>query len=397
MASPCLLQSGFARLAKSLAIALFVLTAFGCDGGLLETPYEPSWRFPLRDDPIVIQPPPVQPNRSNDPSQIDADIRQFKSLGGLILDPQDLSPEAKTEITAALDELFGTPAQPRVLDIEPELAEAWKLSDSDLQRASVGYKLRCANCHGMSGNGRGPAGLWTDPHPRDFRSGQYKAASGIGIANARPRLADIKRVLKLGVPGMGSTGLSNSEIEAMTGYTVFLSLRGEVEQQLLRQYLDMEEVPPTEPTKEAKRLLAECLKAWQSANADGPLSVVVPPRPDSVTPEYREQLRRGAALFASNKTACMSCHVDYGRVPQYRYDVWGAPNRVRNLTDKERYWIKEPADLARIIRHGIPAANMPANLTLSDAEVQDLAAFVQELPYPARLPEDLPGPEAKGK
>jgi mono/diheme cytochrome c family protein len=203
------------------------------------------------------------------------------------------------------------------------------------------------------------------------------------------------RVLKLGVPGMGSTGLSDDENAAMVGFTVFLSIRGEVEQQLMRRYLDFEDAPPSDAQAEANRLVQKSFAAWSGANTDMQLFVDLPDRPDNVTPEYHQQLCRGAELFVSNKAGCISCHVDYGRSPQYRYDAWGTPNRVRNLTDKERYWAKDPSDTLRIIKYGIPAANMPANPLLSDDELRDLAAFVMELPYPARLPADLPSTEGK--
>jgi mono/diheme cytochrome c family protein len=109
-----------------------------------------------------------------------------------------------------------------------------------------------------------------------------------------------------------------------------------------------------------------------------------------VTAEYAESIRRGQKLFVSQQAACTSCHTDYGRTPTYRYDVWGVPNRVRDLTDKTRHWAREPADFARQLKVGIHAANMPAVPSgTTDREVADLVHFVRELPFPQRLPEDV--------
>ena len=142
--------------------------------------------------------------------------------------------------------------------------------------------------------------------------------------------------------------------------------------------------------KEAKKRLANVLKKWTDADAEVPLAHAVQPRPDDVTQEYAESIRRGQKLFASQQASCTSCHTDYGRTPTYRYDVWGVPNRVRNLTDKDRLWAREPADFARQLKNGIHAANMPAApVGLTDQDIADLVHFVRELPFPQRLPDDV--------
>ena len=50
---------------------------------------------------------------------------------------------------------------------------------------------------------------------------------------------------------------------------------------------------------------------------------------------------------------------------------------------------REPADAVARVRNGIPAAGMPANPSLTAAEVLDLAAFTKAMSRPDLLPADV--------
>ena len=125
------------------------------------------------------------------------------------------------------------------------------------------------------------------------------------------------------------------------------------------------------------------LTAWVTAQTPGDAALSA--KPLAATPDA---IRRGHQLFLT-KGGCVACHEKYGKQDVYRYDVRGLPNRVRELTEPEYRWGKEPTDIAHRIRFGILAANMPANPTLTEAELRDLIAFVMALPYPAKLPDDV--------
>jgi mono/diheme cytochrome c family protein len=214
-------------------------------------------------------------------------------------------------------------------------------------------------------------------------------AGGVGYSSGRPRFADLMRVLKQGVPGTSMVAfniLPENDLRGLVGSVIHLSIRGEVEQELVKGLFDTEEPIADLPT-EAKKRTADVLKKWQAAQADSPMPAVIPDRPETPTPEYHESLRRGQKLFVS--AGCVSCHEGYSSRNVYRFDVWGLPNAVRNLAHPERHWGADAADTARQIRHGIAAANMPGAPTLTDAEVTDLVNFVRELPYPKRLPDDV--------
>ncbi len=371
------------------ALAVLSLTFSGPDA---DPPYEPSWKFPTRTDPVVVSLPTAHPaGRHTEIGQLDEYIAQLPETGGQIVRPDQLPDDQKRRLTSVLEALFGTPAAPFIDGVGAFAEKRYFLDRSDLRAGAKRYKIACANCHGMTGDGRGTAGLWAYPHPRDFRSGKFKLATGVGANTGRPRFADLIGAIQKGVPGttMQATGLAGTEVGQLAGYTVFLSVRGEVELEVLKALADPDE-SPADIEAEARKRLASVLKKWDDADEKAPLTHAVQPRPDDVTAEYAESIRRGQKLFVSQQAGCASCHTDYGRTPTYRYDVWGVPNRVRDLTDKPRHWAREPADFARQLKHGIHAANMPAVPSgTTDQEIADLVHFTRELPFPQRLPDDV--------
>ena len=101
------------------------------------------------------------------------------------------------------------------------------------------FRKHCVQCHGISGDGRGPAAALLAPYPRDFRRGSFKFKSTpIG---KKPTHSDIVRTLEQGLPGtaMPAFGTLNDseefadDVDALAHYVRFLAIRGEVERRLL--------------------------------------------------------------------------------------------------------------------------------------------------------------------
>ena len=73
------------------------------------------------------------------------------------------------------------------------------VSNAQLARGRKIYAEACAPCHGIRGDGKGPAAKRFDPAPRNFRRGTFKfrtTASG-----ALPLDIDLERTVREGVPG----------------------------------------------------------------------------------------------------------------------------------------------------------------------------------------------------
>lgn len=115
---------------------------------------------------------------------------------------------------------------------------------------------------------------------------------------------------------------------------------------------------------------------------------------ESPVPRSAGSVARGGELFARH---CASCHGDRGRgdgplAAEIRGpDPDGSVARTMDLA-KGAFWAVSwsPADrsleaaVARTIRFGIPGTPMPGHETLSDRQVADLVAFVEELAWAGR-------------
>jgi mono/diheme cytochrome c family protein len=358
-----------------LGLALLVCSTVSC-GGTSLVEYEPYPVYPPRPDPIVLANPPSHPVAPAEAGKLDEWLGGHNARGGRVIDPRVIDETKRAAVTAAVDSLFGTPVSPTVASDSPAVA-ALGLTPVELAEGSQLYRRHCANCHGITGDGRGPAGLFVYPHPRDVRAGTMKYVSAEGGTATRD---DLAKIIRDGVPGTSMPPFRLADdrtVDRLVTATIHLSLRGEVELKLLKQ---MAEDEPDDVSSEAKRLLDRALTRWASATA-----VTAPPEP----PAGDDAIRRGHALFVSAKAGCVSCHDDFGRKDAYRYDAWGTAARVANLTEREMRGGATAEDVFRRVRLGISAVGMPAQPTLTDREVWDLAEFVRALPTPAKLPADV--------
>lgn len=370
----------------ALAALAFVLGGCGC-GGNKDFPADLT--FAPRTDRLVLALPTAAPTRPGEIGKLDAELAALDAAGGRTVDPAALPAAARGALDGYLKEAFGTPAVPRVPDdrlgLTPDrLAEGGKL-----------YRRHCLQCHGLSGDGRGPTGPWIDPHPRDLRRGAFKfVTTGDGM---KPRRADLLRTLRAGLTGtaMPAFGLiADDEREAMAGFAVFLSVRGQVEFQTLAALADEargEAGTEGDVPGFARRRLAAILDDWEKAEkAPQP---VVPPFPDDAgkqAPDYLASVARGHELFVSEAGAgCAKCHENYGRAAPLKYDVWGQVVRPPDLTTHKPKGGDGAAELAARVRFGIAPSGMPAHPALTDAQLLDVVRFVRALPYPRELPPDV--------
>ena len=72
------------------------------------------------------------------------------------------------------------------------------VAQGDANAGKAVYELKCAGCHGVKGDGKGPAAELLVPAPRDFVSGIYKIRTS---ANKTPSDQDLFRIISEGMPG----------------------------------------------------------------------------------------------------------------------------------------------------------------------------------------------------
>ena len=377
---------------RVLALAIPCLTPLlsGCDLGL--EAYPSNLTYPSRTDLIVAQPPKDTPWETFAPGQLDKQIAGLNQLGGVTLDPHDLSAKDRQDIEGALQKIFGTPAAPSVKVDDKDAIAALKLDEKTLEKGSVVYRRHCMHCHGVSGDGRGPTGPWVNPTPRDYRQGDFKFLStATSVGNRKPRREDIRRTLNHGIEGtsMPSFGLlEEDEKEQVISYVIHLSLRGESEMQTMMPLLKKEAIDGT--VREQVQAMADLfLQAWAKSD-----NVGIEPTPYPYDKDQLEaSIQRGYELFTDPRGAgsCIGCHKDFGRQAPFRYDFWGTMVRPANLTVGVYRGGRRPLDLYWRIRGGIRPSNMPAAELKVDKdkktdEYWDVVNFLQTLPYPHMLP-----------
>lgn len=370
-----IIKGGASAGLTGLGLALIVCSSVSC-GRTSFVEYEPYPVYPPRLDPIVLANPPSHPVAPAEAGKLDDWLIGHGTRGGRVLNLKSIDDAKRATVAATVDSLFGTPVAPTVVSVSPAVASLG-LTPVELAEGSQLYRRHCANCHGITGDGRGPAGLFVYPHPRDVRAGKMKFVSAEGDTATRD---DLAKIIRDGVPGTSMPPFRLSDdrtVDRLVTATIHLSLRGEVESKLLTQLAEDE---PDDVNAEARRLLDRALTRWASATP-----VTVPPEP----PADDDAIRRGYALFVSAKAGCLSCHEDFGRKDAYRYDAWGTAARVANLAEREMRGGADAADVFRRIRLGIAAVGMPAQPTLTDREVWDLVEFVKTLPTPTKLPADV--------
>src|SRR5581483_6200951 len=111
------------------------------------------------------------------------------------------------------------------------------------------------------------------------------------------------------------------------------SLRGQVEMELLKDLLggDSDLTADDVPDKAREKLARLWEKGWQPTETNA-IKVAAAPayagKPlGQLSAEERKQLEesihRGYVSFTTGTAQCRSCHNDFGRANDYRYDDWG--------------------------------------------------------------------------
>jgi mono/diheme cytochrome c family protein len=353
--------------------------------------------------------------------------------------------QALAETQVALTKLFGTPDAPLLPEVVTSDEEyAGLISPENLQKAAgapvaagVGlYRQHCSTCHGVVGNGRGTTAALLDPYPRDYRMGKYKFKDT--SRSAKPTRSDIAYAIKNGVVGTAMKPipeLTDSDIEALVDYVIYLSWRGELERALLLEggEIEFEEgkhlyMEGSEDFDEQLELVNETIleigDSWLAAEdrvkeVPEPVDVPVPATIEELRTALlapgdsaiKQSVVKGQEIFQSEVAACIKCHgkEGHGDGPQIDYDDWtkdwtlrigidpldeaaqvplvarGAlpPRKItpRNFREGLFRGGSEPEHIFRRIAVGIDGTPMPA-ATLPEQDIWHLVNYVRSLAEP---------------
>jgi mono/diheme cytochrome c family protein len=270
---------------------------------------------------------------------------------------------------------------------------ALRLDPETLKRGGILYRNYCQQCHGLTGDGNGPAGKSLVPMPRDYREGLFKFITtdpSVG-AKRKPRRDDLRRTIANGLDGspMPQFGaLRPDEIEALVSYVIHLSMRGEAEYQVMKKAADASGGEDFEREDVRKQLFAQAAEIAPLWAASARTPIIPDPDPYTTDDQRDDAAANGYKLFVSKDVGCAQCHTGFGRSSPYQFDSWGTIVRPRNLTVASLRGGRSPEAIYDRILGGIPGSNMPAHphLRPNDAEkekgqhkIWDLVYFVRYL------------------
>jgi mono/diheme cytochrome c family protein len=259
----------------------------------------------------------------------------------------ELDPPLQQAVRNELVKWCGTARRPKLLGGDEKDAQLLTLG------AQV-YRKKCQPCHGVSGDGNGPAAAYLTPRPRDFRRGIFKFTST--PYGYKPRPSDLLRTVERGIVGTAMPSfrrLPKRDLEAVVDYVLTLTHRGELEELLIAE-ADNEGQLTDEQTA---ALVKNVLGRWKDASDN----VVEPatPMPAITT----QTIAEGKAAFL--KRECFKCHGRDGRGGlaggiEVGPDAWGRRDPAADLTSGMLHGGQAPLDIYRRISSGINGTPMPA-------------------------------------
>jgi mono/diheme cytochrome c family protein len=221
------------------------------------------------------------------------------------------------------------------------------------------YQEQCAPCHGVGGQGDGPAAYLLYPRPRDFSGGTFRLTS---TESGMPNDSDLARSIRMGLPGSAMPPwdyLPESDIDNLVAAVRYLAVEGKT-QTLLAE-------------NEISREAAYSTAAGVMTQGD---PVSVPDKP----PSGAIDLEHGRQLYVKS---CAPCHDADGRGQLRRdmVDAGGFPIFARDFTKGIFKGGSDPELLALRIVRGLPGSPMPA-LPFGGADLWSIVGYIETLIEP---------------
>jgi mono/diheme cytochrome c family protein len=309
---------------------------------------------------------------------------------------ESVSVKQAAAVRETLARLFGTPSEPRVpqgVQLDPELlgmAAGAVAGDAEGRQRGL-FRRHCVTCHGVAGDGAGPAAAMLDPYPRDYRSGVFKYTST--RAGAKPIHKDLQRTLYRGVPGTAMPSfahLPSEQSEALIEYVHYLSIRGETELYLLQLIVDEQSYLPPDMQAVMEDGVLPAAESWLTPRRRAAELVVdPPPRPPVDRPDAAAaSIAKGRELYLAKDSQCVKCHGESGDgngEEKELHDDWNkrkkgvAPEQTAAQADRFKLPIQRlrPRDFRQGVFHGGPG---PGDLYLR------ICVGIKGTPMPAAGP-----------
>jgi cytochrome c oxidase cbb3-type subunit 2 len=215
-------------------------------------------------------------------------------------------------------------------EIEP-ISNEIPRSEAAIAQGKQVYERRCVPCHGIKGDGNGPAATFLyKQRPRNFTLGEFKFRLTKGL----PTDADLLRTITRGVRGTAMPAWFELPLDERLAVIQYIKYELAVDRSDPRNpsYYFVDEPPGV------------------------PLSIATPPPPNAAL------IARGAQVWQQAK--CWECHGHAGKGDGQKAaglkDDWGFPIRPANLTSGQFKSGPAVSDIFRTISTGLTGTPMPS-------------------------------------
>ena len=293
-------------------------------------------------------------------------------------------PEIQQEsLRSTLGRVFGTPQEPRLLDVDEDADRLTSLRTHHWKRLptrpifnmgppSISHVVQA--CHGAGGDGQGPAAEFLQPKPRDYRDGVFKFTST--PFGQKPARHDLVRTIRRGAKGTSMPAfpwMTDEDLEAVIDHVILLSQRGQTEVKMV-QYAEFE------LEEEDAIALLDVLSTARSVRKSWEQAAGLVTRPATAEPAYdAASIKLGREIFTTEN--CFKCHGKDAKGqtewlnPEFlaeqeqkpaaeriliNYDQWKQPAPAADLTARMLRGGRRPLDIYRRIATGINGTPMPA-------------------------------------
>jgi len=213
-----------------------------------------------------------------------------------------------------------------------------------IAQGKIAYDNYCSGCHGLAGDGKGPAAPFLDPKPRDFTQAVFKFRST--PSGSLPTDADLHRTLTQGVLGTSMPSwylMPENQRVAVIEYLKTFSDEWDVE--------------------------------WNYEPA-----IPLPGRPEYVG--TGDSAARGKEIYAEMQ--CAQCHgetgIGDGPASDTLTDDWGDPIEAFDFTSGPLKGGARPEDIYRAFSTGLNGTPMPDYSFLLSAEDRwHLVSYILQL------------------
>jgi len=277
---------------------------------------------------------------------------------------------------------------------DPKLVGSDAISREHLLQGEAVFAKYCAQCHGITGDGAGPAAEYLNPRPRDYRRGIFKFTST--PYGSKPLREDLLRTIRNGAKGTAMPSfalLDDDDLQAVVDYVLVLTHRGELEGMLVVEAQSEDEIDPDNVPGYLKRIT----DSWAEARG----KVVTPISP--LVPYSDESVEIGKKAFLTATAGCFKCHGQEGRgeeIPNADREPGAPPVRSADLTSGMFHGGNRPIDIYRRIYSGINGTPMPSfavQLKDDPATFWHLVHYVEHVSGARRRALEKEEAEYKGK